>query len=630
MPIRILDQTLINQIAAGEVIVRPASVIKELVENSLDAGATRITIEVDKECRAIRVTDDGCGMAADQLELAICRHATSKISSLDDLSTIATRGFRGEALASIVAVSRFELTTRPAQSLAGAQLRAEGGAVLGIASIGCPPGTTIDVRDLFFNTPARLKFMKTPASEWGQIQTILTRQALAAPHAGFTVIHAGKKAWEAPPNQGLLDRIAQLFGAPVADKMLEVAQESDAITYRGFIGKPGADRADRRQQFFFINDRPIVSQRLAAVLLDAYKGLIMVQRYPVAVLYVDMPAEEVDVNVHPTKEEVRFENERKVAGLMHRAVVATLRAHNHVPHFAAPASANDPNAPVAVDTTLPLIFQQGKIKVDASWPPEGYVNPRLQSDFLGVPAQGEFHSHQAQTPHPPSIANIGGASDEDDLPDFVQPPNAAANGADESLVHRYLLEGRQPRAIGQVGDSYVLAELGEDLLFIDQHAAHERILYHKFKSSLRHPDIQPLMTPIPFRAAPMDAPGLEEMLPHLQSLGIEIEHFGGHDFFINGLPVDLADVDATGMIQDLLDARDGEKADTPAEMIRDRMITRMACHAAIKAGQHLSPQETNELLSQILTTKLSFTCPHGRPTMILLTKDQLDRQFKRK
>lgn len=618
--IQLLDQTLINQIAAGEVIVRPASVVKELVENSLDAGATRIVVEADKECRSIRVVDDGCGMPPEELELAICRHATSKIRSLDDLSDIQTRGFRGEALASIVAVSRFEITTRQAESLAGSQLCAEGGKLSGAQSVGCPPGTTIEIKDLFFNTPARLKFMKTAASEWGQIQTILTKQALAAPHVGFTVFHAGKKTWETPPNQSLLERIAQLFGAPMAETLLEVAQESDGLMYRGYIGKPGSDRADRRQQYFFVNSRPIVSTRLSAVLLDAYKGLIMVQRYPVAVLDIAVPPEEVDVNVHPTKEEVRFRNERMVAGLMHRAITATLRAHNHVPHFAM-NTPQDSGARPQADPTLPLMFGPGKIKIDPSWPDSSM--PRQQRDFVGVPAG---NAGSAANPNAPAAPHY----QPDDFPDFATTPSPTQDGADESLVHRFILEGRHPRAIGQVGESYILTELGDDLLFIDQHAAHERVLYHRFKESLRSPDIQPLMTPIPFHAAPSDAEALEELLPHFQALGIEIENFGGRDYVVNGVPADLSDVDVTGIIQDLLDSREEGKAEVAEEMIRDRMITRMACHAAIKAGQSLSAREIEELLSQILNAKLSFTCPHGRPTMILLTKDQLDRQFKRK
>lgn len=611
MPIRLLDQTLINQIAAGEVIVRPASVVKELVENSLDAGATRITIEADKECRSIQVTDDGHGMSPEDLDLAICRHATSKIETFDDLSAISTRGFRGEALASIVAVSRFTMTTRPSDSLAGSQLRAEGGQLLNISSVGCPPGTTVSVQDLFFNTPARLKFMKTAASEWGQIQTILTRQALAAPHVGFIVIHAGRKAWETPPEQSPIERIAQLFGAPVAESLLAVEQQSDGVAYRGFVGKPGSDRADRRQQFFCVNSRPITSARLSSVLLEAYKGLIMVQRHPVAILDISIPPDEVDVNVHPTKEEVRFRNERMITGLLHRAVTATLRAHNHVPHFAMPQPIAESRP--SAGAGLPLIFGPQDMQ-----PP---IRRPVTPDFIGAnTAQG---ISTAIPPRPHYQA--------EDIPDFNPPDTAISHAAeDESLVHRYILEGRQPRAIGQVGDSYILAELGEDLLFIDQHAAHERVLYQRLRQSLRRPDIQTLMTPIPFHAAPRDADTLDALLLHFQSLGIEIEHFGGRDYVINGVPADLGNTDMTAVIQDLLDSQEEGKLLDPEEVIRDRVVTRMACHAAIKAGQTLSPQEIGELLSQILNARLSFTCPHGRPTMILLTKDQLDRQFKRK
>ncbi|MCX7012328.1 MAG: DNA mismatch repair endonuclease MutL [Candidatus Sumerlaeota bacterium] len=613
-PIRILDPTLINQIAAGEVIVRPASVVKELVENSLDAGAARIAVEVDAECRSMRVVDDGCGMLASDAELSIQRHATSKIASFDDLSRVATRGFRGEALASIVAVSRFEILTRPAEAVAGTRLRAEGGALLEVARAGCPPGTTVEVRDLFYNTPARLKFMKSPASEWGQIQTVLTRQALAAPLTGFVVSRAGKKAWEAPPGQTLLARIAQLFGPRFAEDLLEVAQSSDDMAYGGFIGRPSCDRADRRQQFFFVNGRPIVSTRLSAILQEAFKGLMLSGRYPVAVVRIDAPPGEVDVNVHPTKEEVRFRDERKVGGLLHRALVGTLRAANLAPTYFAPPSREPGEAPSAApspDPTLPLLFGTRKIRTDSSWPP-ATSTPSMSS----IPSTPPIPSIPPPLPHVAADAPLPDRFSDD------------AQSVEEQVYA--LLGGVEPNPIGQLGDSYILAQLGADLLIIDQHAAHERLLYARAQAALRRPDVQPLLVPFSFRPAPADVANLEQIIPQLAALGIEVEPFGGGDYIVRAVPADFADLDMGAVIQDLLDAYHGRGVADPDAVVRDKAITRMACRAAIKAGQRLAPEEIARLIDDLLSARLTFTCPHGRPTMILLTKDQLDRQFKRK
>jgi DNA mismatch repair protein MutL len=607
-PIQILDQTLIDQIAAGEVIVQPASVVKELVENAIDAKASRITVLVDKDCRQIRVGDDGIGIAPSEVGLSIRRHATSKIGTFDDLTQVRTRGFRGEALASIVAVSRFEIASRPSSSAAGIRLRAEGGKNLDIRPIGCPPGTTVEVRDLFFNTPARLKFMKTPGSEWSAIQTVLTRQALASPEVGFSVYRAEKPVWETPPRQSLSERIAHLFGASTAESMIEVSQNSDRVEYAGWIGRPGTDRADRRQQFFMVNGRPIVSTRLSAVLLGAYKGLIMTRRFPIAVLNIALDPDLVDVNVHPTKEEVRFTNERKIAGLLHRALTGSLRGANFVPTFSSAAPAAE-GAGAKPDPTMDLLFGTQKRKADSTWPP-----PPGQSAGSAEEPGWPPSVRTAQPPPPP------GRETSFDIPETVNSPAEAAQ----------MFDGEKPAPVGQVGDSYIIAECGDGVLLIDQHAAHERLLYHRFKQRLRRPDIQPLMIPTPFQPAPADTATLEELIPHFKALGIEIENFGGRDYVVQAVPVDFAEIDIAKVIQDLLDSFHGKGVADPDETVRDKVITRMACHAAIKAGQKLAREEMARLIDDVIEANLSFTCPHGRPTMILMTKDHLDRQFKRK
>lgn len=611
-PIRVLDQTLIDQIAAGEVIVRPASVAKELAENSLDAGATRISVEMDRECLSIRVADDGAGIEANQVELAVLRHATSKIAALEDLARVATRGFRGEALASIAAVSRFTLTSRPPHAVAGTRLRAEGGAIVETRSVGCPPGTTVEVEDLFFNTPARRKFMKSPAAEWARTQDALICQALAAPHVGFCAIHAGRKAWEAPPGQTLRNRIAQLLGTRVADSLLAVEQESDGVAYEGFVSKPGEDRADHRLQYFFVNGRPIGSQKLAGALQAAYKGLIMTRRFPIAVLRVALDPAEVDVNVHPTKDEVRFRDERKVSGLMHRAVAAALRGANFAPVYAPPAgswtpatAAAGPIAPGAADPTLEWMFGRGKTKSDSSWPPAPGAPP------------GPGGGPKAAAPRPPAAE-----SDASDAASGIDPGALAIRSA-------ILESGLSPRPIGQVGQAYIVAELGDDLLLIDQHAAHERTLYARALKRSRTPDAQTLLIPIDFEAAPGDVDSLKALIPRFAEMGIEIEPFGGRHYLIRSLPVDFEDLDIAGAIQDMLDLHAQSGKLDADEAVRDTLLTRLACRGAVKSGQRLAPEEMRRLIDDVLATPLAFTCPHGRPTMILLTKDQLDKQFKR-
>lgn len=683
--VRILPQTLVNKIAAGEVIVRPASVVKELVENAFDAGARRIRVEVSQDGRSISVCDDGCGMDEENAKRAILRHSTSKIQEFEDLLRLDTRGFRGEALASIISVSRFEMITCPAGHLSGTRLVAAGGKVESVEPVGAPAGTTIHVRDLFYNTPARLKFLKSPPAEFNVLAQILTQQALTHPEIGITCLRGGETRFDLPPDQNLLERAEGLLGPSIRGKMLEVAFERDAVTVRGYICRPEAARKDRRWQYLMVNGRPIAAKQLAYPMQEAYGSLLMTQRYPVVVLQIGLDPAEVDINVHPTKEEVRFEEERKVAGLLHRAISLTLRSHNLMPaiQMGAGAGEDDGNRegvgnsrPTAAggaglenppakgdrqDPSIPFLFSpQGATPFR---PGErilhGLTGPASQPRDMFPPsrftAQGT-PAHPAPTgreisrtaPGMPE-AQPAEAGQDFDAPQIDPSPESnqaeAKSGCDGPPVESgdldapnraslSLSDGSFPTVLGQLARTYILADWNNHLLLIDQHAAHERLVYRQLRERLRgEVDQQRLLAPLHIEVPPADWDALGIVLPLLQEMGIDIRRCAtGNGCEVRALPCDFDSLDVAGLVQDILDGlhSNASAARMGIDELRDRVQIRMACHAAIRAGQQLHPHEMDALVRQIVEARLSFTCPHGRPTMVLLRKDQLDRQFGRK
>lgn len=708
--VAVLSQTLINQIAAGEVIVRPASVVKELVENSLDAGSTRITILIRDEGRSIAVIDDGCGMDREDAELALQRHATSKIRTNDDLSRIITRGFRGEAVPSIASVARVEILTRPREALAGTRIVVEGGRIEEMESAGCPPGTRFEVHDLFYNTPARLKFLKNPRVEINALMQIVTQQALSQPEVGWLVEVDGRKVMDVPPGQTIRERASLLWGSAVGEGLFDVAGERHDIKVRGVLGLPRVARRDRRCQIFFVNRRPIVSKTLSAALSEAYRGLLMVNRHPVAALFVDIDNEQVDVNVHPTKEEVRFRNERGVAGSLYRIVERALKESQLVPMLSlggVPGSVDslthgrtEPDEAEEGDGTAGSRSDSGD-EVGGRMPPAnvpgffhstdalarpgafrktgppGTPRPAEQIDWFG--AAGGFGMEGPQTTggHDPSAtgradSGDGGVeidSDAHGATDVIDGEDRSAVfpsiWADDSGVEPVVLSrasegdgGRDrdrgcvgpprsrltestgagslwdrfgdPLPLGQVAETYVVAAFGQGMLLVDQHAAHERLLFLRLQQENRPTIAQHLLIPITFDVAPADIPQLVAIQPLLRELGIEVEEFGGSTFAINTVPGDMERLDAVGLIQDLLEAASGERGRRePVRELRERIQARMACRAAIKAGQRLSIEEMRRLLLDLRRSRMAFTCPHGRPTMIYLARHELDKQFKR-
>jgi DNA mismatch repair protein MutL len=627
-----LPKILIDQIAAGEVVVRPASVVKELIENSMDAQARHLSVTVGGALREIAVGDDGIGMSGEDAPLALERHATSKIHSLDDLQQLRTRGFRGEALPSIAAVSRLTLTTRRADDLVATRILVEGGRTLSVEQVGAPPGTHVAARDLFFNTPARLKFLKSPATELGQITRVIVRQALAAPSVAFRFVNQGRLFLDLPADQSLQSRMRQLVGV-AADNLLEVRFEKYEVRVSGYVAKPLEARRDRRHQFFFVNGRPISHRTLAFSVEQAYQGLIITQHYPILALFIELAPNEVDVNVHPTKEEVRFRDENKINGLVHRAVVEALHAANLIPHVtlpdAAPVSETDKHKAGPQDYQEQFRLAGQSLQIPAS--PYGAPPPRpAQPDFVGAPPAALSSSadqavrSQGAPSQPEQVLSLKNMPLT--MPSDIPPEDTATGG----VVVSSFPATSTARAIAQIADTYIVAETSDGLLLIDQHAAHERLLYLRGQEQKGRAATQPLLIPISVEVRPADRPLMEELLPVLAELGFEAEAFGGHTFIVRTVPTAFDHVDVPALINDLLDDLAGEATARERERLAERVLTRLACHAAIKAGQHLSLDEMQRLIDDLLAARLSFTCPHGRPTMILLTRDQLDRQFKRK
>ncbi|MCX8038378.1 MAG: DNA mismatch repair endonuclease MutL [Candidatus Sumerlaeia bacterium] len=621
-----LPKILIDQIAAGEVIVRPASVVKELVENSLDAHARHIAVWVGNAVRDITVTDDGTGMSADDAPLALERHATSKIQSLADLDRLATRGFRGEALPSIAAVSRLTLTTRRLEDLAATRVVVEGGVVHSVGQVGAPPGTQVAVRDLFYNTPARRKFMKSPATELGQAARIVVRQALSAATVGFRFTHEQNQYFDLPADQPLESRLCQLLSVG-ADTLVEVLLERHDVRVRGFVAKPTESRRDRRHQFFFVNGRPITHRTLGFSVEQAFEGLLTTQRYPLFALFIQIPPDQVDVNVHPTKEEVRFADEAKVCGLVHRAVSEALHGANLMPQarltMPSPAAPPVESKPPIASNYEELFQQVGRA---LNIPPAPYTPPG------GPPAAKTSPPPTTPTPtfpNPPPVSlspETAPASPSVVAPLPVEPATPQPAAPEDRAA---FCAGSHPRALAQIDNTYIIAQTDNGLLLVDQHAAHERLLYLRAKDRTDRPAVQSLLVPISVEVKPADRPLMEGLIPVLQTMGFEVEAFGGTTFVVHSVPAAFEELDIARFLADLLD----EMADTglprEADRLHERVATSLACHAAVKAGQPLHLDEMQRLLDDLLAARLAYTCPHGRPTMILLTRDQLDRQFKR-
>ena len=625
-----LSPHVANLIAAGEVVERPASVVKELLENAVDAGASQITIEIrDGGMTFLRVTDNGCGMSAEDARTAFLRHATSKLKNAEDLAAIATMGFRGEALAAIASVSRIDLMTKTAGAISGTSLQLEAGQIMDETEVGCPEGTTIVIRDLFFNTPARMKFMKSDTVEGSKVTAAVQMQALAHPNVAIRYLRDGKEVLATPGTGELESAVYCVYGRD-SGKMVKVNSRWENYTLTGYVSKPTDARPSRNLQTFFVNDRPVKSRLLIAALEEAYRNRIMVGKFPACVLHLTLPANTVDVNVHPAKTEVKFLNEKAVFDCIHYGVLGALNQTSDRPEvqFKSP----------------PPLAETGKAAPSV---------PAKQKDFFRTMTAQEFKSfsaslNDAPKPSPTASAALSALIErEQQLPlrnDFtisISPVTTISPETPKDIPVETITQTPEPeqtsiampneptwRLVGELYRSYIIVEEGDNAFLIDKHAAHERILFEKLKANQEAISSQSLLTPIPCR---LSADACGELLSNtelLEELGFEIDAFGDNTVLLRQIPMDLSPDDAIESIEELAIALTNGKREERST-IRDELLHTVACKAAIKAGWTTSNKELETLVNQVMSNEDLKYCPHGRPICITLSKKQLEKQFKR-
>lgn len=647
--IKVLADNLANQIAAGEVVERPASVIKELVENSIDAGASRIHVEVELGGRRLmRISDNGVGMVRDDAILAFERHATSKISTLEDLAAITTLGFRGEALASIASVAKVELVTKIEGEIAATRVVVEGGRLIDVKDAARDFGTTISVRDLFFNTPARRKFMRSEATENYHIASIVTHYALAHPEIAFTLTNNGREVLAASPARELRERAFQIFGGGLLESLLPVSGGRDYVAkVSGFISAPRERRTSKDSQYFFVNQRFVRDKTIAGGLVEGYRSVLPHGVYPVAFLFLDVPVEEIDVNVHPAKTEIRFRRSEAVKDVIAEAVREALSKAGIVP--------NVPEQPVSSVAPLPEKFDKE------------------------LASPGDVHTaSDGASPRSPSVEFVDRSPTIEDQPAFVllsatvsdtekkldeisrafekavemradtatvelEPPVGAApkgyavlppvNSAEKlaKSVGVESISGAKIRPIAQLHDSFIIAVDDEGLLLIDQHVAHERILFDKFrrKETERPIESQNLLLPETFDLTPAQTEAFQLIEDELQDLGFGVMRLSGRTVAIKSIPTDLPPAEARNLFAEILDNVEIEKRGNAKSTLRDDIAASLACKAAVKINMKLTPEKMQWLIEGLLTTSSPTTCPHGRPVVLRLSMKDIERGFHR-
>ncbi len=623
--IHILDQQTANSIAAGEVVERPASVIKELVENSLDAGATTISVEITGGgILSMSVNDNGAGMDETDARIACSRHATSKIRTIGDLDAIGTLGFRGEALASIAAVSKLTLRTRQPEAATGYELRIAGGEVIDSGSVGSPVGTTILVEQLFYNTPARFKFLKKDSSEAAAIAEIMERFVLARPDVSFRLLNNKQEVLHSPGNNDLLSAIYAVYGRQQAGYCVPVSGSNGPVTVSGYTARPEGARGNRSGQTLLVNSRIIRSSAVTAAINEAYKTRLMKGRFAFTVLRLDLPPELVDVNVHPQKLEVRFWKDQEVFSAVYHALVSALNENAGVPEFAEDASP----APKSATTPEPL---QTSTPVPTPTPttPAPVLAPVL-APTTPVPVS-------APTSAPPPPSNKPGEFGSYTLKDSAAVPESEMEPVAE-MQHQSLLKAAdlsQGRIIGQLFTTYILVEWQNELLMIDQHAAHEKILYEKLRAALQtrqKPAVQLLLVPQTMTITPAEKIIFESEKEFFNSLGFELEPFGSNSLLIRSLPeLDSAKINAEAAVRTALQNLQNVRRAAPEtiDSIIDETLYQMACKAAVKAHDKLAPVEIERLLADLAPLENPYTCPHGRPVIIRMPRLELEKKFKR-
>ena len=627
-----LDRHVADLIAAGEVVERPASAVKELVENSIDAGAKNITIELQNGGMTfLRITDDGCGMAPDDARTAFLRHATSKIRKKEDLACIGTLGFRGEALAAISSVSKVDLLTRAQDAENGVRLHLEAGQVLSEEPAGCPCGTTILVRELFYNTPARMKFMKSDTAEASAAVSVVQQQALAHPEISFRFLKDGQEQLHTDGQGDRMAAISAIYGRELANNMLPVDGRWEKLHVRGFVTKPTATRGNRAWQSFFVNNRYIKSRLLSAAVEEAYRNQIMVGRFPACVLEIDMPVQAVDVNVHPAKTEVKFLSEKEVFDAVHYAVLSTLSKAPGRPEWRSPerpAAPVPPETPTAIQPPKPAFYQTMQAaeyrRQVTQAKPAAPAQPVLASP-VQIPRPEPAPARQQSFELPKAAPKPQPAPE----PTIKPEPQPVPEKAPQVPRQQELPVPEQPfRIIGEALHTYIIVEKGEAVLFIDKHAAHERIRFEALKKE-NHPVMaQLLLAPLPAELTREEAAVVLENAALLTQYGFEVDDFGGGDLLIRQIPSDVDVEDAKALLQELAGKLLSGRTLNP-ESLRDNLLHSIACKSAIKAGWQTSDAELRRLVQEVLSRDDIKYCTHGRPVCVTLTKRQLEKQFGR-
>jgi DNA mismatch repair protein MutL len=609
-----LPTSVITKIAAGEVIERPASVVKELLENAVDAGSRAITVEVEQGgTELIRVVDDGCGILADDLPLAFASHATSKLTSADDLFRVTTLGFRGEALASIGGVAQVTLQSRPAGQACGAELHCHGGELSEVRPWNGACGTRIEVRHLFYNTPVRRKFLKTTATEMGHVCEAVTRLALSHPHLHLTLRHNNKQVYEVPAAVPLLERLLLFFGGELRDQLYELEAQAGPVRLSGYIADPSVERGNARMQYLFLSGRWIRDRSLGHALQEGYRGLLMVGRYATAFLFLEVPPDLVDVNIHPTKSEVRFREPQSVYHLVLTAIRDRLRKANLTPRLQVPARSPD---------ALPANGHGESTAAPWSLVPPPAAAPRLP---LGAPLNPVLvpQAKPAISSQTESEAEEIDPDDETDgeVPQADSPPAAQLETCQAVDEVRAL----------QLYDSYIVLETPEGMLVIDQHALHERILFEHLKSRIRQGPLetQRLLIPEPVELSAEQAARTLEQRTALAELGLGVEDFGGGTVLVSSYPAILGHRTPAGILQAVVDHLLAQERPPTREQLLNGLLSLMACHAAVRAGDRLTPEQMAALVAQRHLADNTHHCPHGRPTTLLFSRQELERQFRR-
>ena len=659
--IQVLDQITIDKIAAGEVIERPASIVKELVENSIDAKAASVTVEIqDGGISLIRVTDNGSGIEREDIRNAFLRHSTSKIRKVEDLAHIASLGFRGEALSSISAVTRTELITKTKEDTFGTRYVIEGGVEQSLEDAGAPDGTTFLVRQLFYNVPARRKFLKTPMTEAGHVQDLLMRLALSHPEVAFTFINNGQTNMRTSGNGKLKDVIYSIYGREAAANLIELDYSMDGLVMKGYLGKPVITRGNRNFENYFVNGRYVKNAMLSKAIEDAYKDFLMQHKFPFVVIHFQVDGEKIDVNVHPTKMEMRFQRQQDVYNIVYEGVHRTLLEPELIPQVEAPA----PKVISQPKSESPFLLKPKTAPQPMEKKPEEKEEPHDEAYFMKKMKERVLSYHQRNSSaevakkeqifRPQAQAErikdaLARAKEVEkqpqkqaeeqpelirETPVYETKPVTEEKAEQLNLFEEHLLK-REKKAeyklIGQVFETYWLVEFENSLYIIDQHAAHERVLYERTLKEMKNREFtaQYLSPPIILSLSMQEAQVLNENMDRFTRIGFEIEPFGGEEYAVRAIPDNLFGIAKKELLLEMLDdLADGISTSMTPELI-DEKVASMSCKAAVKGNNRLSAQEADALIGELLLLENPYHCPHGRPTIIAMTQRELEKKFKR-